>query len=127
MDVDLTDVIQNEVDYLPAIREFNNLHIKWLREQPCDVQFATFSAYERLDKTDYEALTALFPNEHIFFKVHREAEHFDKTYSELASIWDRDPSSVSVAFDFICVTQAKMWSDLSVAVSKVLSLGVGIK
>ncbi|MDF1654825.1 MAG: iron-containing redox enzyme family protein [Coxiellaceae bacterium] len=119
MDVDLTDVILNEDNYLPEIREFNNAHVKWLFRQPWDVQFAAFSAYERLDKTDYEALTAIFPKEHIFFKVHREAEHFDKTYNELSKIWDREAKNVNKAFDFIYVTQAKMWKDLSIAISKV--------
>lgn len=117
--VDLMEVILQEDCYLPEIREFNNGHVKWLYKHPWDVQFAAFSAYERLDKTDYEALTVLFPQEHIFFKVHREAEHFDKTYNELASIWDRDPHNVNIAFDFIARTQTKMWKDLSVAISKV--------
>lgn len=119
MGVDLTEVILQEDYYLPEIREFNKGHVKCLYKQPWDVQFAAFSAYERLDKTDYEALTALFPQEHIFFKVHREAKHFDKTYNELISIWDRDPNSINIAFDFIASMQIKMWKDLSVAVSKV--------
>lgn len=118
MNVDLTKVILNEESYLPEIREFNEGHTKWLGKQPWDAQFAAFSAYERLDKTDYEALTALFPDEHIFFKVHREAEHFDKTYNELQKIWACDSTKVRIAFNFIEKTQIKMWEDLSNAISK---------
>ncbi|MDF1761555.1 MAG: iron-containing redox enzyme family protein [Coxiellaceae bacterium] len=116
--VDLTEVIVDEVDYLPEIRKFNKLHIEWLYKQPWDVRFAAFSAYERLDKTDYEALTTLFPDEHIFSKVHREAEHFDRTFNELGAIWSRDPNNVIMAFEFICSTQAEMWQDLSIAITK---------
>ena len=117
MNVDLTDVILNEDDYLDEIREFNTGHVRWLYKQPWDVQFSAFSAYERLDKTDYEALSTLFDKEHIFFKVHRQAEHFDKTYNELVKIWNRDPNNVNTAFSFIARTQIKMWKDLSIAVS----------
>jgi hypothetical protein len=119
MGVDLTSVIFNEEHYLPEIREFNEGHVKWLYKQPWDVQFAAFSAYERLDTTDYEALTNLFKEEHIFFKIHRKAKHFDKTYQELVDIWSRDRQSIYTAFDFITRTQTKMWQDLAIAISKV--------
>ena len=119
MGVNLTNVILNEEYYLPTIREFNNNHIRWLYQKPWDTQFAAFSAYERLDKTDYEALTAIFPKEHIFFTTHRKAEHFEKTYNELFTIWEKDWQDVSIAFDFIAKTQVKMWKDLSDAVSAV--------
>jgi hypothetical protein len=118
MKVDLTDVILKEDCYLPEIRAFNNGHVQWMYKQPWPVQFAAFSAYERLDTTDYEALTALFPEDHVFFRIHREAKHFDKTYQELVAIWDEDPGHVHIAFDYIAKTQTKMWKDMANAMSK---------
>lgn len=118
MGVDLTETIINEDYYLPEIRAFNNSHVGWLFKKPWEIKFSAFSAYERLDQTDYEALTALFPNEHIFFKVHREAEHFDKTYNELINIWNKEPQKVGIAFEFIAKTQIRMWQDMSNAMAK---------
>jgi hypothetical protein len=119
MGVDLTDVMINREYYLPEIKAFNEGHVRWSYAHCWDAQFASFSAYERLDSTDYEALTNLFPNEHLFFKIHRKAKHFDKTYEELLAIWDRDPTNIYTAFDFITKTQTKMWQDLSIAIAKV--------
>ncbi len=41
--------------------------------------------------------------------MHREAEHFDKTYNELLNIWEKDSHKVRTAFEFIEKTQTKMW------------------
>ncbi len=119
MGVDLSETIAKKAHYLSTIQEFNEGHVRWLSEHTWESQFAAFSAYERLDETDYEALTGLFPEEHIFFEIHRKATHFDKTYEPLLKIWSQNSSIVSTAFEFIKTTQLKMWKDLSDAISTV--------
>jgi hypothetical protein len=116
--INLFDEYLNKIHYSDNMRKFNELHLKWLHSHSnWNSKLAAFSAYERLDSTDYELLSnALFSSqedEHEFFKIHREAKHFDKTYISLLSAWEKDRLLVEEAFDFIANSQLEMWRDLA--------------
>ncbi|MCP4473844.1 MAG: hypothetical protein GY821_04615 [Gammaproteobacteria bacterium] len=51
-----------------------------------------------------------------FFKVHNKADHFDRTYDTLTTIWQQQPETVKTAFAFIGQHQLAMWQWLSDAV-----------
>lgn len=114
--VDLTQDIVDEVHYLPEMKQFNRSHLAWMTSKNWKSQFSAFAAYERLDATDYTALSQLHDEEHMFFRVHRLAKHFDKTYGTLQTVWEENPFIVEEAFVFIADTQITMWRDLSNAV-----------
>lgn len=112
-----TEYIDNKYN-IQKMREFNTLHLDWLYAHKNWIsKFAAFSAYERLDSTDYTFLSnALFEDstkEHLFFKIHRQAEHFEKTYIDLLDSWITNKDLVVEAFTFIADSQLKMWQDLS--------------
>ena len=113
MGADLSDEILNQTNYTSEMREFNKKHIFWLHQNNWESGFAAFSAYERLDAIDYKLLLPVTSPEHSFFKIHREAEHFSKTYQELKNIWIQNKVKVLDAFNFISETQAEMWQNLS--------------
>jgi hypothetical protein len=116
MGVDLRQEIIKEEYYTPEMREFNKKHVEWVINHDWKSNFAMFSAYERQDKTDYEFLSGLTEPEHMFFRIHRLALHFDKTYEVLQEIWQEDANIVTEAFKFIADTQVVMWRQLSDAV-----------
>jgi len=111
--VDLKPEIIEEKYYTSEMRQFNKAHIKWMLSKDWESQFAAFSAYERLDSTDYTKLLSLSEKEHKFFTIHRVAKHFEKTYRELTILWNKNPAKVEEAFAFVADVQLKMWKDLS--------------
>jgi len=46
-----------------------------------------------------------------FFRVHQNAGHYDTTSKLLEEIWEKDPQSVKVGFEFIAEHQLKMWRE----------------
>lgn len=117
--VDVEREFIEEEAYLDSIREFNKGHLQWLNAHNNASRFSAFSAYERLDNLDYQALlnamTALNVPQPalLFFKVHTRVQHFEATLTELKKIWHRSPQAVIEAFQFISNHQLKMWNDLS--------------
>jgi hypothetical protein len=114
--LDLSTERIEERYYLDSIRTFNLSHLLELKQYDWQGGFALFSAYERLDKIDYEALMHLPLTDHKFFRLHRDAKHFDKTYNVLIDIWKRNMQVIKVAFAFVARTQITMWKDLSDAI-----------
>ncbi len=117
--VELTPELTEDGYYLPFAREFNNGLVRWFRTHDWESGVVGFSAYERLDNVDYEfmydlARSLTLPEKALeFFVVHKQADHFDKTSSELPQIWEKDPVKVRDAFCFIYEHQQKMWKNLS--------------
>ena len=117
--VDVTPELTEEEDYLPFAREFNSGLIKWFRRNDWENGEVGFAAYERLDNVDYEfmekvAKSMQVPEEGMtFFKVHKNAKHFEETSGKLPQIWQRDEQKVRDAFDFIYAHQRRMWKGLS--------------
>ncbi len=122
--VDLTPEITEGEDYLPFARDFNNGLIQWFRKNDWESGEVGFAAYERLDNVDYEFMYKLAQSVRVperamvFFRVHKEARHFEKTSGNLPQVWRRNEDKVRNAFDFIYNHQLKMWKGLSDAVGK---------
>jgi hypothetical protein len=116
--VDLSNEHFENKYYIEKMKQFNSIHMEWLyKHKNWDSKLSAFSAYERLDSTDYELLSNVLFNrledEHVFFKIHREADHFDKTYSGLITAWQENRHLVEEAFSFVEKIQLDMWRDLS--------------
>jgi hypothetical protein len=119
MGANLSKELTEEESYLPFIQQFNKGHIEWLVKNDWDNRWAAFSAYEKLDNIDYGKLLSLAisldtPKEgQIFFKIHNNANHFEKTSDELINIWIKNSKKIKAAFMFIANHQIKMWQQLS--------------
>jgi hypothetical protein len=116
---DLENELVEEESYLDSIKQFNKGHLKWLQANDNDSRVSAFSAYERLDNIDYDALMRLVESLNVdkkgqlFFKIHTRVQHFETTEDELKVIWQDDPQKVKKAFSFIADHQIKMWNDIS--------------
>ena len=105
--------------YLPFLKEFNDGHLNWLKNNDWDGCLGAYSAYERLDNLDYVKLLEIAQNLGaskkglIFLKVHSEVEHFDATTALLNESWQRNEETVKKAFEFIAQHQEKMWRQVS--------------
>ncbi|MCI5055149.1 MAG: iron-containing redox enzyme family protein [Flavobacteriales bacterium] len=111
--VDLKNEFLENTYYTREMYEFNRSHLEWASQHDWDHCFSAFSAYERLDAIDYTFLSSIQSEEHVFFKIHRKAKHFEKTCGVLERIWERNSQAVEKAFSFIAKKQAAMWIDLS--------------
>lgn len=118
----LTSEVTEQEGYVPFARRFNQGLIKWFREHDWETGQVGFAAYERLDNVDYKYMydvaIALGVSDAAleFFRVHREADHFEKSSTMLPGVWQRDPKKVQEAFSFIYTHQRTMWQGLSDAV-----------
>lgn len=118
LNVPIEEVIQKDC-YLPFVREFNNNHMTWLVTHDWVGCFSAFSAYEKLDNVDYHYLYHLAESFDLarkaltFFSVHLHVEHFDVTLQKLIAMWDKNPTIVREAFDFIASNQLEMWKKLN--------------
>lgn len=119
--VNLDKEIYEENFYRPFLREFDKNHIKWIVEAKSEASLmALLSAYERLDNIDYANLLRLAKsigvsdnNALLFFVIHSNANHFDRLFSMLESIWEIYKEDVIESFNFIYENQLKMWISLS--------------
>ena len=116
---DLNQEIILGENYFPAIKRFNQGHIKWLLEHDWKQNFAAFSAYEKLDNIDYPYLidiAKIFDTQAkdlAFFKVHIHVKHFEATFDLLCDIWRENTNTVIESFDFIAEHQIAMWQNFS--------------
>lgn len=116
--IDITPEFFN-TDIPPEIATYNLRHLTWLNQQDWAGKWAGFSAYERLDNTDYRHLEQLArsfgidEDSLLFFKVHHKADHFDRTYDTLQTVWQQESAIVKTAFDFIAQHQINLWQWLS--------------
>lgn len=123
LDVDISNELVNQENYLPWIKAFNKKHLQWLHTHDAEERFAAFSAYELLDNIDYTSLLNLVKSfdisnkGQIFFKIHAKVMHFDTTSSKLQAIWNSNPQKVKIAFDFIGDHQLAMWSSMHNAIN----------
>jgi hypothetical protein len=121
--VDLNSETITEENYLPFLKKFNKSHTDFLLTEGWNTKWATFSAYEKLDNVDYKNLLNLAKNigtsakGMVFFRVHSEANHHDSTSQLLQKIWETDPESVKIGFEFIAKHQLEMWKELEVELS----------
>ena len=103
------------------LKDYNLGHLEWLDRHNWHGKLAAFSAYERLDNIDYTLLENLVKSFGVsgrglaFFKVHNKADHFDRTYDDLQTVWATDRKQVEAAFTFIGQHQTDMWGWLSAA------------
>ncbi|MCP4474070.1 MAG: hypothetical protein GY821_05785, partial [Gammaproteobacteria bacterium] len=109
----------DEIHHLPFIKKYNQAHLRWLTSQPWAGKWAAFAAYEKLDNIDYVNLYALANSFGLekralaFFKIHQQADHFDRLQEDLQPIWQQQPQVVQSAFHFIGQHQSDMWQWLS--------------
>lgn len=117
--IDLTKESLEKTYYLPFIQSFNKAHLEWLIEHDWQHGLCAYSAYERLDNLDYQALYQLAKQQGTseqgltFFKVHKQVKHFEQTLDEVLELWLADPMVVKEAYKFIYKTQLLMWRQLS--------------
>jgi len=117
--IDVSDEFFHEPNHLPTLQQYNLGHLTWLDAQDWHGKWAGFSAYERLDNMDYHHLEQLVKSLGVtgrglaFFKIHHKADHFDRTYDTLMTVWQQQPEKVKTAFDFIGEHQLGMWQWLS--------------
>ncbi len=117
----------DEIHHLPHIKTYNKKHLTWLSTQPWEGKWAAFAAYEKLDNIDYVHLYDLAESfelerrELAFFKVHQQADHFDRLHHDLHSLWSQDCERVQQAFAFIGSHQSAMWTWLSGALCSEIS------
>jgi hypothetical protein len=127
--VGLTPKLTEREYYLPFAQEFNRGLIEWFRTRGWESSLVGFSAYERLDNIDYELLYDLavslkLPDKALeFFRVHKEADHFEKSSGQLPHIWQKKESKGREAFGFIYGHQRKMWKGLSDTVMSYRGIG----
>ncbi len=116
-----------EIHHLAAIKTYNKKHLTWLSTQPWEGKWAAFAAYEKLDNIDYVHLYELAESFNLarrdlaFFKVHQQADHFDRLHADLQPIWLMDSERVQQAFYFIGRHQSQMWQWLSDALCAEIS------
>ncbi|MCP4474747.1 MAG: iron-containing redox enzyme family protein [Gammaproteobacteria bacterium] len=105
------------------VHAYNQGHLEWFSEQNWLGKMAGFAAYELLDNIDYACLLTLSKSFGLdesaltFFVIHNKADHFDKLYSCLLTIWKEEPAIVKTAFDFIGPHQLDVWRALSQSLS----------
>jgi len=119
--VELNAELTEERFYLPFARNFNQGLIDWFRRHDWEMQTIGFSAYERLDNVDYEFLYKIARtlgaegDSLAYFEVHRGADHFEKTSKGLPDAWEKNPSGVKSAYDYVYSHQREMWQGLAIA------------
>lgn len=118
--IDIAEEFIKEEYYFDFIREYNTEHIRMLLAHPWSYKISAFSAYERLDNTDYSSLLKMVDSFNlnasintIFFKIHANAKHFDMLYCDLTKVWIEEKDSMKEAFTFIAEHQLSMWKLLS--------------
>jgi len=115
--IDILDEMISEEHNFEFIKQFNQNHINFIVKEPWNTKWSAFSAYERLDNVDYTNLGLLAESMGAngkgmtFFRVHQNAGHYDTTSKLLEEIWEKDPQSVKVGFEFIAEHQLKMWRE----------------
>ncbi len=116
--VDIIPEILSEASNVEFIRKFNHNFLNLTLIKPWEVVWATFSAYEMLDKVDYNNLVNLVQGWELsnqgmtFFKIHAIATHYETTEELLQKIWDKNPQAVKDEFQFILENQLGMWKRL---------------
>lgn len=120
MGVDLSYELLEEEMYLPFIRQYNQGHLRWLRENDWDHRFAAFAALERLDNLDYSSLRDIAvamgaqKKDLVFFNVHIYVTHYEDLAKEkFNELWHLNPRLVTETFNFIARYQTKMWGKIS--------------
>jgi hypothetical protein len=117
--VDLTYELIEEKMYLPFLREYNQGHLRWLRENDWDHRLAAFAALERLDNLDYVNLRNVAislgasKRDLVFFNVHIHVTHYDAVESIFSELWSTKPDVVMSAFNFIGDYQVNIWKRIS--------------
>ena len=118
--VDLTYELLEETYYLPFLREYNQGHLRWLRDHDWEHRLAAFAAIERLDNLDYTALrdVALCLDVEnkglIFFNVHIYVKHYEEAANlDFLTLWHENNSLVRNVFAFIGDYQIDIWRKLS--------------
>jgi reactive intermediate/imine deaminase len=97
--------------------DFNYKLINWFLENNWDRGSLGFCAYERLDNIDYQVLYDVAISMGCigsclgFFKVHKDADHYDKTSKDIEKFWRVEKEVVIDAFSFIYENQKKLWYD----------------
>ncbi len=109
----------DEIHHVPVIKKYNQAHLTWLNSQAWASKWAAFAAYEKLDNIDYANLYTLANSFGLesrslaFFKIHQQADHFDRLQEDLQLIWQQQPQVVRAAFYFIGKHQSEIWQWLS--------------
>ncbi len=117
--VDIHDEFLNNTHYTDFAKQFNKAHLSWLNQQAWPGKFCAYSAYERLDNVDYQALLRLAKHIEtpkkglVFFEVHAQVAHFEATFEELLEIWCDDRNTVINSYRFIYQNQFGVWQALS--------------
>lgn len=119
---DLRNEYIEEETYPEFARNYNKGSKKWLQERDWDSRISAFTALEKLDNMEYNALLSLAEafgaNEKglIFFKVHVQARHFEQVREALLTVWEKNPNKVKEAFTFVADHEIEMLQNLSDAI-----------
>jgi len=118
--INIAEEFIKEEFYLDFLRKYNIEHTRVLLANSWNYKISAFSAYERLDNTDYSTLLKMLrcfklknPVNSIFFDIHANAKHFDMLYCDLSKVWHDEKETVKGAFMFIASHQLSMWKLLS--------------
>lgn len=105
--------------YLPFLKEFNQGHVNFLKNNSWESCLAAYVAYARLDTLDCGNFLRIAENLGAspkglrFFKIRSETEYFIAAKGLLAKAWNLNQRGVKKAFDFIANHQIAMWGKLS--------------
>jgi Iron-containing redox enzyme len=111
------EILEEKYNY-QWVKDYNEEHIRFILTKPFEQVWSIFGAYEALDNIDYDNLYKLAQNLSstkqglVFFDIHRRAGHFETISPLLQTIWDKDPESVKLGFEFIFEHQLQMWQNL---------------
>lgn len=122
--VDIFEEITEEKNYIQSIKDFNHEHIRWLSKNSNNSRISALAAYEKLDNIDYRNLYDMAVNLEtnnkglVFFKVHKQVQHFEPWLGLLTDIWSINAEQVKNAFKFIGEHQLTMWNNISSELEK---------
>jgi len=122
--VDLTYELLEEKYYYPFLKEYNQGHLRWLRDHDWSHRLSAFAAIERLDNLDYLALKELAVNigakssALIFFNVHIYVKHYEETEPAFLKLWEEQSAIIEKVFGFIGDYQLAIWKRISDAIFK---------
>jgi len=118
--VELTGEYARNDDYLPFLRQYNDLQVHAIRTSDAASSIIGFAAGERLDHLDYSGLRGIFESFGLpvhklgFFTAHIDAEHFESPLAgELLELWRADRERVKDVFEQVRHFQLAMWHTLS--------------